>query len=130
MRTRYIATVEVEADTLGLVDLAQDALASFDPVVRPLGPGLWQVRMSVHAEGLAAACQRATAVAQAATGAPAVAAYVVSEHRHDEAALREDLAPVPVSVATRRSASGATRGRGDLGGVLAGTYELRAPEAG
>lgn len=129
MRTRFVATVEVEADTLGEVADLREALAEFEPSVHPVQPGLWQVRMVIRAEGLAAACSCATSVAQAATGAPAVSALVVSEHQHELQQAHESWPPPPLaSAATRRSAVGATRGRSDLDGVLSGTYRLRSPD--
>ena len=129
MRTRYVATVEVEADSLGEVADLHEALADFEPSVHAVQPGLWQVRMVIQADGLAAACTSATSVAQAATGALAVSALVVSEHQHELQESHAAWPPPPLaSSATRRSSVGATRGQADLDGLLSGTYTLRTPE--
>jgi len=84
MRSTYTAAVEVATKPPLDVDELISALSHYEPAVGTSARGWLEVRLSLPATTLGAACATAIAVAAAATGAEAIACEVMTERESDE----------------------------------------------
>jgi hypothetical protein len=90
MRSTYTAAVEVATKHQLDVDELISALSEYEAAVGTSPRGWLEVRLSLPASNLAAACATALSVASAATGAEAIACEVMTERESDE---RETFVP-------------------------------------
>ena len=84
MRSTYTAAVEVATRHPVEVSEMLAALSQYDPSVGTSDRGWLEVRLSLPASTLGAACATAISVAAAATGAEAIACEVMTETESDE----------------------------------------------
>jgi hypothetical protein len=81
--TQFIAVVEVSSRHGEVSSEAATALAEYSPVFGRSARGWVEVRLTVHASGIAHACATAAAMARVATGAEALACEVMTEQEYD-----------------------------------------------